>query len=512
MSRTTDRGRIPTSADAEAGLDRPVPHLPRRTLLKAAGAATLATAAGAAAAPQAWAESPDDKKNFDVIVVGAGLAGVTAARELRVKGKRVLLLEARGRIGGRTWTDTFRGQQIERGGTWVDPSQPHVWRELTRYQIPLMADQWSDRVILPTLTGFKEYDATEAYVRQAQLFTPFFDGATTLFPRPYEPLARRDLLLDADRYSLRDRLDQLNYPPADEIRLTSTTSLFGGTSRRGAYTHLAQWWALAGATFEGFHNLNTYRPVAGTAALVNAILTDAAPTVRLNSPVASIVQRGDKAHVTTRGGEEYSAPEVILAVPVNVWRTITFDPPLPEAHRLASTAGIGVPHEKKLWLDLKQPAGRFVAEAPEGYPICIMGRLNDGQHIVAFSIEAGFDVTDRSKVEAAVKRVVPEAVLVDYTATDWDKDEFALGVGAFRQPFQLTTLFERIQKPHGRVKFAGADIADGWSGYMDGAVESGLKVAGSPTLHGPATPTPVGGPPITGRVVDSRSYRSLWVF
>ncbi|MEU3568919.1 NAD(P)/FAD-dependent oxidoreductase [Kitasatospora sp. NPDC036755] len=511
MSRTTDRGRIPTSADAGAGLDRSVPRVPRRTLLKAAGAATLATAAGAAVAPSAWAEG-GGRTAFDVIVVGAGLAGVTAARELRAKGKQVLLLEARNRIGGRTWTDTFRGQQIERGGTWVDPTQPHVWRELARYQVPLTADQWSDRVILPTLTGFQEYDATVAYQRQAQLFTQYFAGATTLFPKPFEPLTRQDLLQDADRYSLRDRLDQLNYAPADEIRLTSTTSLFGGTSKRGAYSHLAQWWALAGGTFEGFHNVNTYRPLNGTVSLLNAILTDAAPTVRLNSPVASIVQQGTEARVTTRAGEQFTAPEVILAVPVNVWRTITFDPPLPEPHRLASTAGIGVPHERKIWLDLKQPAGRFVAEAPEGYPICIMGRLNDGQHVVAFAIQPGFDVNDRTKVEAAVKQVVPQAELVDYTATDWDTEEFSLGAGAFRQPFQLTTLFHQIQQPHGRVKFAGGDIANGWSGYMDGAVESGLRAAGSPTLNAAATPGSSSWPPIVGHAANPTAYRSAFAF
>ncbi|MFD3541951.1 flavin monoamine oxidase family protein, partial [Streptomyces sp. NPDC058662] len=506
MRSTTDRGPISATANAASAPHGTATHLPRRTLLKAAGTATLAAAAGLAVAGPAAAEG---RRDYDVIVVGAGLAGVTAARELRAQGKRVLLLEARDRIGGRTWTDTFRGQQIERGGTWVDRRQPHVWRELNRYRIPIIADTGVDRAILPTLTGFQEYDPTEAYERQNQLFTPFFDGATQAFDRPYEPFHQEALVRDMDQYSLRDRLDQLNYAPEDEIRLTSTTSLFGGSSRRGAFSHLAQWWALAGGTFEEFHGLNTFRPQTGTISLVQAILKDAAPTLKLNSPVASVVQKGGRARVTTRSGAEYQAAEVIMAVPVNVWKTIQFDPPLPESHRLASGQGFGVPHEKKLWLTLRRPADRFIAEAPEGYPICIMGRLNEGQDVVAFSVKDSFDVSSRAQVDAAVKQIIPDAELVDYTATDWHTDEFALGVGVFRQPFQLTRLHRDINRPFGRVKFAGGDIADGWSGYMDGAIESGLRVAGSPTLNTPAPAVAAGAAGFAVPPGNRRHNRSL---
>ncbi|WP_323055328.1 MULTISPECIES: flavin monoamine oxidase family protein [Streptomyces] len=507
MRTTTDRGPISATASAASGHGEAASHPARRTLFKAAGAATLATAGlTVAQRPAAAAE----ETRHDVIVVGAGLAGVTAARELRAKGKRVLLLEARDRIGGRTWTDTWQGQQIERGGTWVDPTQPHVWRELSRYNIPIVADSGVDRAILPTLTGFQEYDPVEAYERQKELFTPFFDGSREYFPRPYEPFAREDLIRRLDRFSLRDRLDQLNYAPEDEIRLTSTTSLYGGSSERGAMTHLAQWWALAGWNFEGFHGVNTFRPQPGTIALVRAILDDADADVRLNSPVASVTQRGRLVRVTTRAGRHHLAPEVVMAVPVNVWRTIEFDPPLPVAHRVASRQGFGVPHEKKLWLDLANPDDRFVAEAPEGYPICIMGRFNEGALTVAFSVKDTFDVSDRAQVESAVRDIIPDARLAGYTATDWHADEFALGVGVFRQPFQLIRLHRDIQQPHGNVKFATADIADGWSGYIDGAIESGLRVAGSPTLSQAQAMSMASAAALPR--VDRGSYRSLWAF
>lgn len=71
--------------------------------------------------------------NFDVIVVGAGYTGLTAARDAAVSGLRVLLLEARDRIGGRSWSSNIGGYPFEMGGTWVTWGQPYVWRELSRY-------------------------------------------------------------------------------------------------------------------------------------------------------------------------------------------------------------------------------------------------------------------------------------------------------------------------------------------------------------------------------------------
>lgn len=73
--------------------------------------------------------------SYDAIVIGSGYAGLTAARDMALAGLSVMILEARDRIGGRTWTATIDGHSFEIGGTYVHWAQPNFWREIARYQM-----------------------------------------------------------------------------------------------------------------------------------------------------------------------------------------------------------------------------------------------------------------------------------------------------------------------------------------------------------------------------------------
>lgn len=91
--------------------------------------------------------SQSSPKSYDVIVIGAGYAGLTATRDLTTTGHNVLLLEARDRIGGRTWSADVNSYPFEMGGTWVHWNQPFMYREMTRYGIR------KDLAVSPVTTG-----------------------------------------------------------------------------------------------------------------------------------------------------------------------------------------------------------------------------------------------------------------------------------------------------------------------------------------------------------------------
>lgn len=124
-------------------------------------------------------------EKFDVAVIGAGMAGITAARDLSKKGLSVVVLEARDRVGGRTYLEKGLGDEIELGGAYVHWTQPHVWHELQKHGISL----------LPPLTATKAYwladgsvhsgTEEEYYETLGPVMTQLFADARERFPLPY---------------------------------------------------------------------------------------------------------------------------------------------------------------------------------------------------------------------------------------------------------------------------------------------------------------------------------------
>ncbi|MFJ9113463.1 flavin monoamine oxidase family protein [Streptomyces sp. NPDC102283] len=452
----------------------------RRALLKGAGATGAAALLGLAATSPARAAQRSAAGVYDVIVIGAGFAGVTAARELRRSGKKVLILEARDRVGGRTWTDTFLGEKVDLGGAWFDETHPNAWAELQRYAVPTTTDSAPDATVFPTDTGFRTYTPAEGFAHTEQLVTPLFDGSRDYFPNPLDPWAREDLLRPVDNVSMRAKLSQYSLSPADTKWLSGAMGGLAGGAARGALTQMAQWWALSNWDYKKFSNAYSVRPVQGTVALIQAMLTEASADLVLNSPVASVTHSGDRVQVVTRGGVTHQAAKAVVAVPVNVWKDITFNPGLPTVYREASTATIGVPTAKKLWLHIRSDKGMLFTRGEETAPIGTIipsYRLGDGYLAYAFSIDPALDVANTQQIEAAVQRFDPGATLLAARGHDWGNDPYARGGWTFKQPGQLTRTLRSIQQPVGRVAFANSDIATGWSGWIDGAIESGRRAA-----------------------------------
>jgi monoamine oxidase len=421
------------------------------------------------------------RQDYDVIVVGAGFAGAAAARELSARGLETLVLEARHRLGGRTWTDTFAGQSVEMGGQFVSEGHPLVMDALRRYGIGTVSGPAPTRAVMPTPYGPGTFTLADLVARQGGLLEKLFEGSRDYFPRPEDPLFRADLIRELDCLSLRDRLDELNVSPADESWVTGITAgQSGGSSTFGALTSLAQWWALAGWNTTDWYASQTLRPAGGMSGLIDAVIGDSTATVCLNAPVRAITQIGRRVTVTAGLGRGYRAKAVVVAVPVNLWKTIKFSPGLPRVHAIATREGVGVPNMRKLWLHVRGLEDDVVVNGAEGDPFAALvsqGRLADGQLMFGINALPALDIRDRSAIELALKEVLPEATLLDFRAHDWGNDPYSRGAWALRKPGQLTTQLPDIQDPHGRMAFATSDIASGWIGFVEGAFESGLRAA-----------------------------------
>ena len=185
----------------------------RRRFLQAAGLAAVGggllsgqgAANAAASTPQGAARSAT-QTDYDVNVVGGGFSGVTAARDLSRSGHRTLLLEARNRIGGRTFDTHFGDQHVELGGTWVHWTQPHVWNEVTRYGLEIKETPGATTEHMIVMVDGKptEFAVRDRYEELVQGFHAYFEESRLLWERPWDThfrwreIAERDATTAAD--------------------------------------------------------------------------------------------------------------------------------------------------------------------------------------------------------------------------------------------------------------------------------------------------------------------------
>ncbi len=418
--------------------------------------------------------------SYDVIVVGGGFAGVTAAREAALRGRRTLLLEARDRLGGRTWSADWEGQAIEYGGAWVHWHQPHTFAELTRAGLRVEVGDEAERAGWH-VNGDLRWGTSEerdAIVRRG--WDQFVEGVRTALPQPHVPLAAIDELARFDRLTIAQRLDQLELTEEEQAVLAAELeSLANAPLDQAGSVAVLRWHALSG------HSLALTQEtggrvtiVGGTGALLGAIGSAAPVDYRLETPVAAVTYADAGVEIHTRTGGVYSGSVVVVAVPVNTLGSITFEPGLPEDKQ----AGIALGQASRgIKLMLRARGERVALNVIErGHPFGYLGSEEllgaDTQLMIGFGPDAAqCDVTDSAGVAAALAEILPGYELVDATAHDWLADEYSRGTWAIHRPGWYEHHHAAMGRPEGRLLLAGSDIANGWSGFIDGAIESGLR-------------------------------------
>lgn len=413
----------------------------------------------------------------DVIVVGAGCAGVTAARS-------VLLLEGRDRVGGRTWRVERNGHPFELGGAYVHWLQPHLTAELTRYGLGLTHDDGDGVGELRILSGgtLSKYSAERGYALLGEAYEVLYAASPhpdELFPYPYDPFSDRRWHDHAEA-SLADLVARLDLSGMHRDALAAMLSTdMSASIHQAALIESVRMRSLVGSdTFSRLADVaGTYTIRGGTEALLTRMLCDGGAELRLQTVVAAVERTDDAVSVRTTEGVVYRAETLILAVPLNTWTNITFHPPLSDAKRAVSHerhAGGGF----KCFIRLSGRAPGVLAVAPEPHPVSFLTRYlvdDDYTWMVAFGPHPPPEFSV-GWARHAVEALLPDSEVTDVYGWNWATDPLSLGTWANFKPSQGRLLSELVRS-EGRVVFAGSDIALGWRGYIDGAIESGLRAA-----------------------------------
>ncbi len=403
----------------------------------------------------------------DVVVIGGGFAGLTAARELRHAGLDVLLVEARERIGGRTMTTEMSGHTVELGGAYVHWYQPHVWAELTRYGIGVTPSHRPVRAAWVVGDERRESSYAEFDERVEKAVNAICADARSWFPTPHDSSGHEAARLDA--LSVRQCIDAFDGDA--ELRMLMESEWATDCSSRCADVSAAsafRWYALSGfdARLQA-ECLYTYKVDGGMNRLSSAIAVDGSPEVRLDAPVTRVEQTGSGVTVVLRDGEALQARAAVVAAPLNTWTSIDFDPPLSEAKRELGARG-HAGHGLKVIVRVRGRHDLSVALSESSLLTWIQFEyVSETETVfVAFGPDgAVLSPTNDAAVREAFESAIPGLDILEVIGHDWEGDPFSRGTWSMYRPGQLTRLVPAARMPEGRTRVRGSRSGPGMDGH-----------------------------------------------
>jgi (S)-6-hydroxynicotine oxidase len=402
---------------------------------------------------------PTSAHECDAVVIGGGLSGLVAARDLADAGYSVVLLEGRNRLGGRLYAAPLDGTDIpvELGGAWIIPSShTEVLRELGKYGIDIARTVPTDRDV--TVLDGVRYDhgvLTPAEIEQvahivtAVLKTPGDDGP------------------------LDERLRQQPIPEKLHAWMKAATQFLNGASLRDLSAH-----DILDAELIANPDHYTHEIVGSTAALINAIASDAGVDLRMNQTAKTVtLETSGTVTVEVSAGNTISARCAVVAVPVNTLGSLTIEPPIAPATRLAAEKQPGA--STKVLVTARSVGGspRILSDGLVAF-VRPGGELPDGSSLlVAFLNGLGPDHEVSTQfVEDALRPFLPDIDVIAVQTHDWVSDPYSLGTWMAARPGQ-SQLFKELDLVEGPVQFAGGDIHPMWPGTIEGALSSGASAA-----------------------------------
>lgn len=472
----------------------------------------LGTAVVGAAATTAEAKTPR-RRTVDVVVVGAGLSGLQAATDLVAKGRSVVVLEARGRAGGRTLNhalDGHPGKIVEIGGQWVGPTQnvllarakelgidtfktyntgDYVYHrngtnERYRTDGPLGA-------VPPDLTGVADAFTAIAKLDQMSQSVPLdapwkAAQAEEWDSQTFETWKLANAITPSGRFLLDLVIQAVWAAEPRDVSLLHVLAYIRGAGDAGTPGTLERLINTAGGAQES-------RFVGGSQRVSLAMARRLGRRVVLHAPVRRITQKGGRVEVVSDRGT-WRARHVIVTAPPAVSASIDFEPGLPaqraqllqrfpQGNAIKCIAVYDEPFWRKdgyagqVTSDAEPCRVTFDNSPPDGSPGIMLGFI-EGHHARVWSRRTG--AARREAVLANFASYFGERMKQpkQYFDMDWSGERWTRGcyVG-FTPPGVLLDFGEAIRAPVGRIHWAGAETATVWNGYMDGALRSGTRAA-----------------------------------
>ncbi|MDQ3155698.1 MAG: FAD-dependent oxidoreductase [Actinomycetota bacterium] len=398
-----------------------------------------------------------------VVVVGGGLAGITCGWMLQRRGAQVTVLEARDRVGGRTYSHTFSdGTTVERGGEYIDAEHHEIRLVCAELGLPLIPHgiTFGRRTPVdgrpPSVEDVEETLAVLRAAVQERLSSGLPDCSVhDLFTPQFGP-------------------DFAQHPVCRRL----ITSMASDPRDTSALLVVAK--AAAGPYIDAGS-----RVLGGNQRIAIAMAEALETQVRLSSEVAAVEDKDSQAIVTLYDGNEIEADAIVIAVPLPLLATLDWRSPLPLPWR-PGLDQLGFGEAAKLSLQLTGPATPLGVQAPEGnwWSWNSLDQHGDASVRAVTAFAGGPETVaglseDTDSWQKSLERCRPDLSIDPSSAllTDWQHEPYTRGAYSFGRVGWDEAHALDLQTRQGRIALAGEHTAGHMAATMNGAVASGMRAA-----------------------------------